>query len=493
MFLTDRLAHWARTTPDACAIHFDGQPISFAQLEDQSKNAAANLQQVYDVRYGDRVAYLGLNHPNLIAIFFACIRLGAIFTPLNTRLALAEYEQLIADAEPIICVADTHFEKLTQQFDTENCKFVLAKQVMVNSPDLSKAEENISPNAAALLVYTSGTTGKPKGVVLSQQALEYNIDNNHTVYNFVPGQKILITLPLFHVGGLCILLLPALIHGAGIYLHSRFDPVAALSAIATHKITSTIFVPAQMSAFMALPQWAEADLSSLTHVAVGSSLIPLEQIRSFHQRGIPVSQVYGATETGPTTIALNLQDALSHEGSAGTIAKNCDVQIRTSDGEPSTANERGEIWVRGKNILTCYWRNKEETDAVLVEGWYNTGDVGYQDKDGFFWIVDRVKDVIISGGENIYPAEVEAVSLQHPSIAAIAIVGRPHEKWGETPVAAIELHPDAQLDDAGYMDFLQDRLARYKQPRAIVFMDELPRNVMGKIEKPVLRKLFRET
>jgi len=288
------------------------------------------------------------------------------------------------------------------------------------------------------------------------------------------------------------LLLPALCHGASIYLHARFDPGTALADIEAHAITSTIFVPAQMSAMMTLPNWNETDLSSLKYVVVGSSIIPLEQIQKFHGRGIPVSQVYGATETGPTVIALQIKDAMTHEGSAGTIAKNCAAQIRTPDNLPCKIGQAGEIWVSGDNILSGYWCNDIETKEVLIDGWYNTGDVGYFDESGYYWIVDRVKDVIISGGENIYPAEVEAVSAQHKAIAAIAVVGKPHDKWGETPVAMIELHTGADLSETQYLDFLQDRLARYKQPRSVIFMEKLPRNVMGKIEKPTLRKMLIE-
>ena len=293
---------------------------------------------------------------------------------------------------------------------------------------------------------------------------------------------------LFHVGGLCILLLPALTHGATIHLHARFDPLATLQEIEASSITTSLLVPAQMAAMMSLAAWPATDLSGMDYVVVGSSLIPLQQIQSFHHRNIPVSQIYGATETGPAAIGLGAQDAREREGSAGKAMAHCAVEVRNADRQVCQTGERGDIWVRGGNIFTAYWRNPQETADVLVDGWYNTGDIGYVDPDGYHWIVDRSKDVIISGGENIYPAEVEAISLQHPAIAQIAVVGQPDERWGEAPVAAVELAEGCALTLEDYQTFLTDRLARYKHPKALHVTQALPRNGMGKIEKSEVKR-----
>lgn len=488
MNLNQHIQHWANKTPQATAIRYGSDELSFAQLADRASRAASVLSDHFGVSPGDRVTYLGLNHPDILSLLLACERIGAIFNPLNTRLAQAEYTYLLSNAEPTILVVDEHFEELATNLPQ-------ARQVTARLQDLfsvnavnARHHQSVNQEAPLLLVYTSGTTGRPKGVVLSQRAVMANIENCQQLYGFEPGQNVQITLPLFHVGGLCILLLPALCHGATIHLHQRFDPVATLLDIERNHITTSIYVPAQMSAMMALPQWRTTDISTLKYAVVGSSVIPLQQIRNFHARGVPVSQLYGATETGPAAIGLPVEAALDKEGSAGTVVKNCQIEIRDSDKNKLADGDHGDVWVRGENILSHYWRNEEETNKVLVDGWYNTGDIGFVDPDGFYWIVDRSKDVVISGGENIYPAEIELASLEHPAISAVAVVGQKHEKWGETPIAVIEIQPGSTIDLEEYQEFLKDRLAKFKHPKALLIVDQLPRNGMGKIEKSVLRQ-----
>jgi len=491
VFLVERLNYWADRTPDKAAIVFDNEQITFQQLKDRSCEMRSVLTDQFSVSKGDRVAWLGLNHPDMLALLFACASLGAMFNPLNSRLAREEYNHLLSDAGPKVCVFDDNFSSMVGELDTGDCAMAPLAVLDSSKPDTGPKPGLIDPrkfsNEPLLLVYTSGTTGRAKGVLLSQCAVETNIDNCQSLYGFEPGQKIQITLPLFHVGGLCILLLPALTNGATIHLHAKFDPVAALAEIETDHITTSIFVPAQMGAMMALPDWSERDLSSMDYVVVGSSLIPIEQIKRFHSRGIPVSQVYGATETGPAAIALEIGSATAHEGSAGTPVKHCDIEIRGADGGVCASDDPGEIWVRGANILSGYWRDTKETAKVLVDGWYNTGDIGKVDQHGFYWIVDRSKDVIISGGENIYPAEIEAIVSKHPAISATAVVGRPDPHWGETPVAAVELRSGASLELNDLQAFLDGKLARYKYPKSLVCFETLPRNSLGKIEKAALR------
>ncbi|MEP1091660.1 MAG: AMP-binding protein [Rhizobiaceae bacterium] len=489
MYLNRQIKHHAKQAPGSIAINFGTETISFVKLCTRADHAAAILQNEYAVQAGDRVTYLGLNHPDMLVILLACEQLGAIFNPLNSRLAKAEYEYLLSDAEPKVLFADPAFWHMAQELAGTGLQLASLDRLhdTIQRP-LAMAEARADEDDALLLVYTSGTTGRPKGVVLSRRAVEANIANCHDLYGFEPGQKVQITLPLFHVGGLCILLLPALTHGAAIHLHQKFDPVAALDEIAQHKITTTIFVPAQMAAMMEMSRWETSDLSSMDYVVVGSSIIPLAQIQKFHAKGIPVSQLYGATETGPGAIGLEIGNTRDKEGSAGTALANCEIEVRGPDRNPLPTGEHGDIWVRGDNILTHYWQNEAETQMVLVDGWYNTGDIGFIDPDDHYWIIDRSKDVIISGGENIYPAEIEAASLEHPAIAAIAVVGRQDPKWGETPVAAVELEEGHSLDLQTFQSFLTDRLARFKHPKDLLVVEQLPRNGMGKIEKSVLRQ-----
>ncbi|MEP1206526.1 MAG: AMP-binding protein [Rhizobiaceae bacterium] len=488
MSLNEHLQHWANKTPQATAIVYGEETISFAKLAECADHAAALLTHKYSVRAGDRVTYLGLNHPNILALLLACERIGAVFNPLNSRLAPAEYAYLIGNAEPSIFIVDQQFEQLAGELPEARDIAVSLSRFFDDLPFRDAGKVSNDPETDLLLVYTSGTTGRPKGVVLSQRAVMANIDNCQHLYGFEPGQNVQITLPLFHVGGLCILLLPALTHGATIHLHQRFDPLATLQDIEQNNITTSIYVPAQMAAMMDLPQWRTCDFSSMKYAVVGSSVIPLHQIQNFHVRGVPVSQLYGATETGPAAIGLPIEAAQAKEGSAGKVVKNCQIEIRDADRNPLAIGDHGDVWVKGDNILSRYWRNEEETAKVLVDGWYNTEDIGYVDTEGFYWIVDRSKDVIISGGENIYPAEIELASLEHPAITAVAVVGQKHQRWGETPVAVVELADGTHIDLQDYQAFLSSRLAKFKHPKALLIVDQLPRNGMGKIEKSVLRQ-----
>ena len=492
MFLCERMDHWARQTPNSPAIIFEHETVTFLDFQRNVHNVISYLVEEHNVTAGERIAYLGINHPTMLYIVFACAHLGAIFTPFNSRLAEDEYKFLIENAEPSVCFFDKNFEQTAAHLDSENYTLISVAELKKGLTQKQLPQVYQNADDPLLLVYTSGTTGKPKGVLLSQDAVAANIENGNAFYAFKPQQNILITLPLFHVGGLCILLLPALTQGATVYLHSRFDPAATITSLVNDNITTTILVPAQMAAMMAHSSWAGADMSSMSHVVVGSSLIPMSQIEAWHAKEIPVSQIYGATETGPTAIGLPIVHAVSKAGSAGQAAKLCSIEVRRPNHMKCDVGENGDIWVHGPNILSGYWRNKEETDLVLQDGWYNTGDIGHVDDEGFYWIVDRSKDVIISGGENIYPAEIETIALQHPSIAAIAVVGRNDARWGETPVAAVELMPNMTLDEAGLNGFLKGKIAKFKQPKSLEVFGKLPRNGMGKIEKSVLRKMINQ-
>ncbi len=488
MSLNNLVNRWAQETPEAEALVFRKQTITFRELAQRASRIRGLLQTQFGVGSGDRVAWLGLNHPDMVATLLACEQCGAIFNPLNSRLAPQEYVYLLKDAEPRICLADRNFIDRIPAAEVPTVPILQTEILDRAEPATLNELAEISEQDPLLLVYTSGTTGHPKGVVLSRRAVMANIENCQQLYGFFPGQRVQVTLPLFHVGGLCILLLPALVHGATIHLHERFDPAAALNDIEANRIDTSIFVPAQMQAMMSHPNWESTDLSSLKYVVVGSSMIPLHQIRNFHARDIPVSQIYGSTETGPAAVGLAIEDARSREGSAGKALANCQIEVRNSTGASCDTGVRGNIWVRGRNLLTRYWRNEKETSKVLIDGWYNTGDIGYLDAEGFCWIVDRSRDVIISGGENIYPAEIEAVSQQHPAIGAICVVGRKDAHWGESPVAFVEPSDGQNLSLDEYHAFLTDKLARFKHPKSLEIVDRLPRNSLGKIQKQVLRE-----
>jgi fatty-acyl-CoA synthase len=340
-----------------------------------------------------------------------------------------------------------------------------------------------------LLVYTSGTTGRPKGALLDQRAIAANAANSRATHALTAADRVLTVLPLFHVGGLNIQTTPALMEGAEVLLHARFDPGVFLRACAEDRPTLTLLVPAVMRALVTHPGWDAADLTSLRAVGAGSSDIPPPLIEAFHARFIPVQQIYGATETGPIAIAQTRGEALAAPGSIGRAAPLTEARIVDPAGIPVPPGRAGEIEVRGASLARGYWRDAAATAAAFRDdgGWFRTGDVGRVDKQGRFWFTDRLKHVIISGGENVYPAEVERVLLTAPGVAEGAVCGRPDPRWGEVPVAVVV--PGEGFDPAAVLRHFEGRLARFKHPRAVVAVPALPRTALGKVQLAELRSL----
>jgi fatty-acyl-CoA synthase len=339
-----------------------------------------------------------------------------------------------------------------------------------------------------LIVYTSGTTGQPKGTVLSQAAVACNALNSIHMHGLTARDHVLTVLPMFHVGGLNIQTLPALSCGATVTLHARFDAGATLGAIAADRPTLTLLVPATMQAMIGHPAWGSTDLSSLRAVATGSTDVPVPLIEAFHARGVPAIQVYGSTETGPVCLYQQPGEAFETVGSIGRAARHSDIRLIDEAGREVADGTPGEILVRGGNVAEGYWRQPELTAAAFRDGWYHSGDVALRDERELYWFKDRIKNVIISGGENIYPAELERILHGLPGIAEAAVVGRADARWGEVPVAVVALSDEAVTREAILAAF-EGRIARYKAPKDVLFVAALPRNAMGKIDVASLRRI----
>ena len=422
-----------------------------------------------DVRKGERVAWLGYNSPDMLVLLFALSRLGAILVPLNWRLTAAEHQAIVADCSPKWIFCDPEFES-----HCRNLPVPIGKFTGTADPELQGSDSD-----DLLIVYTSGTTGRPKGAVLTQSALLWNGFNSIHAHDLRQSDHVLTVLPFFHVGGLNIQTLPALLAGATVTLHRRFEPGPWLADVAARRPTLSLLVPATMQAVIAHPDWDRTDLSSLRMLNSGSMVVPGSLIRAFHRRGVPVGQVYGCTETAPIAIVLLKEDAERKPGSAGKPAPHCEVKLVD-----------GEILVRGPNVMRGYWNDPAATAAALTaEGWFRTGDLASIDGEGYYWIKGRSKDVIISGGENIYPAELENVLADCPEIAEAAVIGVEDMKWGESAVACVVLRSQSKLDESQIQDLFKDRLARFKHPRRVVFLDGLPKNAMGKVQKFELKRL----
>ena len=405
----------------------------------------------------------------MLVLLFALARLGAILVPLNWRLTAAEHKAILADCAPKWIFSDAAF--------AEHCAALgvpVGKLIEAGDSDLQGDDGD-----DVIIVYTSGTTGKPKGVVLTQSALRFNGYNSIHAHDLTKDDHVLTVLPLFHAGGLNNQTLPALLAGAMVTLHPRFEPGRWLADVAKLKPTLSLLVPAAMQAVISHPDWASTDLSSLRMLNAGSMVVPDSLIRAFHAHGVPVGQIYGCTETAPIATVLLKEDAARKLGSAGKPAPHCEVKL-----------VEGEVWVRGPNVMRGYWNDPAATAAALTpDGWFKTGDLARMDDSGYFWIIGRSKDVIISGGENIYPAELENVLADCPEIAEGAVVGIEDPKWGESACAVVVRKNGSNLDEAAVLALFRDRLAKYKLPRRVVFLDSLPRNVMGKVQKADLKRL----
>ncbi len=498
MTLDAWIAGHARFCPHKTAIAFEGDALSFQALHTRIRQTSTMLATDLGLRRGDRIAFYGMNHPDQFVLLFAAARLGLVLVPLNWRLALAELQFIACDCAPRVLFYGSVFADKAKAVAaaSEGC---VAVPIQPDADQPSLADRSLAcgntdaPSGGqdtdpVLIVYTSGTTGNPKGAVLSQRALRCNAIMSQHAYDITAADVVLNVLPLFHVGGLNIQPLPALLHGATLVLHEKFEAEAALQALQDDRITLINTVPTLLQAMIALPAWSEADLSSLRSVSIGSTDVPVPLIEAVHARGIPLQQIYGATETGPMAIYQRADLAFCTIGSIGRCGLLCDVRLVGHDGKDVAPGTDGEIWIRGENILDGYWNNPDANAASLVDGWFRTGDVARVDDDGNYWFADRIKHVIISGGENIYPAELERVLRDVGGLKEASVVGRADTRWGMVPVVVAVKQDDAITRDQ-ILDVFDGRLARFKKPRDVVFVDALPRNALGKVIADAVRAL----
>jgi fatty-acyl-CoA synthase len=488
------LERWAQIQPDKPALHFQATDITYAALAREAALAADGLAQRLGVGPGDRVAYLGYNRPQMLVLLFALARIGALLVPLNFRLAPAEHRAILKDAEATALVADDALLEAAAALCAAlpglrgvglgalPAGWIGWGEIIADGArPLGQLAHARNP---VLLVYTSGTTGRPKGAVHTQEALIWNAVNAAHCHDLTSADHVLTVLPMFHVGGLCIQTVPALHAGATVTLHERFEPGRWIADVRARRPTLSLLVPATIRAILEHPDWLGADLSSLRAVFTGSSTIPDVLFPPFHARGVPLAQVYGATETGPVSIYLRAEDAMRKSGSAGKVAVHCDVRLIGGNGKEVARGEVGEIWVHAPSLMLGYW--KDPHNPAFEQGWFRTGDLARQDEEGFYWVVGRSKDMIVSGGENVYPAEIENVLAQCADIAEAAVIGMPDPRWGEVAVAAVVKRPGSVLDEAAVLRLFDGKLARFKQPRRVVFVESLPKNALGKVQKAAL-------
>ncbi len=482
---------WAAAGTERTAVVFEGRRYSYRALRDRVRRLASVLVEALNIDRGGRVAYLGRNSPDLVVLMFACARTGAVLVPLNWRLAVPELAYALENAACEALVVEPAFAESAEEAaaNLPGCRRI---ETGTLDDMLGRARHYRGDRAGALedpllIVYTSGTTSRPKGAVLSQAAIAFNAANAIAAHDMTAADRVLTNLPMFHVGGLNIHTTPAFCAGAQVVLQARFDPDETLAALAADRPDLMILVPTLMRMLVEHPGWSDIDFSCLRCINTGSTAVPRPLLEAYLDRGVPVAQVYGTTETAPIAIHQRIEDAWRTRGSTGRPALYCRARVAGRDGADLPPGERGEILVRGPNLMDGYWRDEAATAEALHDGWFHTGDVGLTDEDGNYYIVDRLKDVIISGSENVYPAEIERVLADAAEIAEAAVVGRPDERWGESPVACVVLKEGRGMTRAEVLALFKGRIARYKHPRDVLFLDALPRNAMGKVVKPELR------
>ena len=505
--LDDLVLRHALDRPSHTALSQAGRTVSYAQLADRVEGVCRQLRD-QGVVAGDRVACLSFNAWEMVVLLLALARLGGMLAPLNHRLAAAEWDQLMRDCQPSLVVHDAAWSEPAQALAARHGVAVCALEQLCPTEDAPSASHGDAstleprgtdaaalPSVAArlvagaesdprplLLVYTSGTTGSPRAAVHTQANLMANMQAACEAMALTADDHVLTTLPLFHVGGLCIQTLPALGVGAQVTLHARFDPQAVLHTIEQERIGLTVVVPAVMKALIEHPLWSQVDLSSLRCVMAGSSNLPEPLVRAFIDRGVPLGNVYGATETGPFSIALVADAQRMLDGACGWPARG--VQARLGPLEGAAPNV-GEVWLRGPALVQHYWPRQPALDE---QGWFHSGDVAEIDETGCWTIVGRSKDMIISGGENIYPAEIESLLAQHPAVTECAVVGLPDARWGERVVAVVVLRDQPSVTDDELLTMVRERLARYKHPRELVRWTALPKTALGKVQKAALKE-----
>ncbi|WP_332603536.1 AMP-binding protein [Arthrobacter sp. S2(2024)] len=507
----------ARYFPRNTALIYEGEELDYAALaariEEYARAFAAS-----GVRRGDRVGYLGLNSSTFIVTMMAAWWVGAVFLPLNFRLAPREVEGLIATSTPRLLIVEPGHQEVIDRADGIDRRSV--QLVLVDNdpaaPVPAQAQpvdgwiplsrflatgsgaEPAGPASAhdddlAILLFTSGTTGEPKGVQLTFGNVWWNSVNVDSLVDTRRGDVNLAVAPLFHIGALNALTIRLFVRGGTTIVRRNFDPRQTLRDIEEYGVSQAFLVPAQLSAMQQTEEFQQHDISCLRALICAGAPVPPVLLKQYEAKGVPVQQAWGLTETSPFATYLPAELTYRKAGSCGIPMPHTEVRIVDpfSLEDIREAGETGEFWVKGPNVTSGYWNNAEATASAFHHGWFRTGDIGYRDEDGFFFIVDRLKDMIITGGENVYPAEVERALMEFPGVLDVGVVGVEDSKWGESVVAVMSCKDGHVPTVEEVREFTSKYLARYKLPKRLILTDALPRNGSGKLDKPSIRQLVK--
>ncbi|MSP63026.1 MAG: hypothetical protein EXR72_22355 [Myxococcales bacterium] len=499
--LGDWTAYWARRTPDAEALcePISGRSWSYRHL-DRRANRLAHALTALGVARGDRVALLAHNRGEHFEILFACAKIGALFTPLNWRLAPAELSLVIADAGPKVLLYDAACAPLAAAvappvphrfaLDAPSAGGRPYEPLLALGSDGPAGDAAVDLEDPLVLCYSSGTTGKPKGVLLAHRQLAFNSLSTDLAIGLSSSDSTLVVLPLFHTGGLNCLATPLLHHGGRVVILPDFDPERTLAVAATERVTLHMGVPTLFQLLRDAPSFARVDLSASRMALCGGAPCPLPLIEAYRERGILFRQGYGLTEVGPNCFSLTPEDAFRKAGSIGWPNFYLRARLVDDQGQEVAAGSIGELALAGPLVTLGYFANPKATAEALRDGWFHTGDLLRRDEEGFHYVVDRRKEMFISGGENVYPAEVEQAIALLDGVAEVCVIGVPDPRWGEVGRAVVAPASGAALDGTALLRALDGQLARYKIPKSVVFTDVLPRNPSGKVVRPEVKQRF---
>lgn len=487
---------WARFAPQSIALVNDDTALSVTYNELNHVVAFyASKLQAYNLQKGDRVAVVSPNKLEFVYVFLACQHIGLIFVPLNFRLTASEISHPIQDCSPKLWIYDSAFEEYLVEANYTGNKLVFSEldswtQQALTQQDVAYPPQMGSFSDVCMILYTSGTTGKPKGAQITNEMIFWNSVNTGLRLNLTQSDCSFIHAPFFHTGGWNVLTTPLLHRGATLIFVSKFNADRLLELCEEHKATIIWGVPTMMDMLSRSEKFASTDLNSIRYAVVGGEPMPIRLIEIWQEKGVPIRQGYGLTEFGPNVFSLNEEDAIRKRGSIGFPNFYIDTRVVNDSGNDCKADEPGELWLRGTVCTPGYWNNAEATEKAIENGWFKTGDIVKMDSEGYFYVVDRKKDMYISGGENVYPAEVERVIRQLPFIREVAVVGVPDEKWGEVGKAFLVF--DTEKAESLSVDQVQSHckrhLAKYKIPKYFERISEIPKSDSGKMLKRELLK-----
>lgn len=477
---------WALIHPERTAIITDKEKVSYRQLDQMIGSATVKIQEILDGRKGQRIAILSHNRLEYLVLLFAIAKVECVAVPLNIRLSVEELVFQLKDSGSKIIFTELdnkQFASLLVEKTRLEYLFFMEEVCQDIHPHNFTKESSVDEDAPYIICYTSGTTGKPKGAVLTQSNMFWNAVNNKLAIDLTSEDCCIVLLPFFHIGGIGLFAFPTLFSGGTIVIPGKFDPERALAMIKAHSVTIVMGVPTIHHALLMNHSFDTTDLSSVRWFYNGGAPCPREIIDSYFDRGFLFGQGFGMSETSPTLFMLSKDDASRKRGSIGKPVLFSEYLLLDSEGRKVGEGEVGELAVKGPIIMKGYWNNPEATNEAIKDGWLLTGDLAKTDEEGFLFIVGRKKEMIISGGENIYPLEIEQVIRQLTGVLEVAVVGVADPLWGEVPEAFIVKENESALTEQDILDYCQGAIAKYKIPKKVTFLKEMPKNATGKILK----------